>query len=120
MAENDINYLKSKYLEQFKNKRIDKDPELSKVDRVVSSLPPATRDYLAFLTSTFLEKDVQEKVLADKESVEGITKNLETLGVDHENAELLMKMFKKGKNPFEPVTTRLRPDLFKNTRKYSK
>lgn len=95
MVDNELNRSKGEFLRQFTSSRIGEAPELKIIDDLISNLSPQARDYLAFLTNIFLEKDIYEKTMNNPDKVGEIKEHFNEFGVDPKSAKILIDMFKK-------------------------
>lgn len=95
MVDNELYRSKRDFLRSFTTSRIGQDPGLNKIDDLISRLSPEAKDYLAFLTNTFLEKDILDKTMSDPEEVGKIKAHFNEFGVDPEGTDVLLDIFKK-------------------------
>lgn len=91
-----INLKKQQFLNRFKSPdRIGTNPELTKLDEIITSFPPGAKRYVAFLTSSMLEVDIYKKMMSNPNTVERMRAALVKKGVTEENANMVLGYFSK-------------------------
>lgn len=69
------------------------DPRLVEISNLVDELSPEARDFLGFLTSSFLELDEAKKTLGNPNARDRITNHFTELGLAPDKAKRLVDYF---------------------------
>lgn len=95
MVDDELSRNKGDFLDLFKKDRIGVDPQFNQIENLIANLSPEARAYMSFLTSTFLEKDVQKRIMGDWNEIEKIKNNFKRFGVADSDSDKLVNIFKR-------------------------
>ena len=85
---------KLRFVNSFRERRKLSDPKLQEIMTEINSFPPGAKSYISFLTNTFLEPDIYDKIFSNPEASERILVRLLNTGLSLSQAQATVDYFK--------------------------
>ncbi len=93
LFDNSLGKEKLDFISRLRKPGIQTDPGLQQLAERINGFPLEAKDYLRFLTSTFLEKDVLTKTMNDPEAVLEMRKKFQESGVEEGDINSVVTYF---------------------------
>ncbi len=91
--DNSLGKEKLDFISRLRKPGIQTDPGLQQLAERINGFPPKAKDYLRFLTNTFLEEDIWKKTMEDPGAVEEMRKKFQESGVEEGDINSIVTYF---------------------------